>query len=49
MNELVTYLKGRPNDMKKSFEKAGTTMTAACSKRLDFTMGDNSLLLADLV
>ena len=43
INELVTYLKGRPEDIKKGFEKAG--ITAAC--RMDFTVEDNPF--ADLV
>ena len=43
INELFVYLKGRPDDIRKGFEKSG--ITDAC--RSDFTVDDNPF--ADLV
>ena len=43
INELLTYLKDRPDDIKKGFEKAG--ITAAC--RADFVVDENPF--SDLV
>ena len=43
INELFTYLKDRPDDIKKGFEKAG--ITAAC--RADFVVDENPF--SDLV
>ena len=43
INELVTYLKGRPEDIKKRWLMV--PITAAC--RMDFTVEDNPF--ADLV
>ena len=43
INELLVYLEGRPDDIRKCLEKSG--ITYAC--RSDFTVNDNPF--ADLV
>lgn len=43
INELLVYLEGRPDDIRKGLEKSG--ITYAC--RSDFTVDDNPF--ADLV
>ena len=43
INELFAYVKGRPDDIRKGFEKLG--ITDAC--RTDFTVDDNPF--ADLL
>ena len=45
INELFVCLKGRPDNIRKGFEKSGITQTDAC--RSDSTVDDNPL--ADLV